>query len=172
MSTIENNEILDNLRRIDKNTTLLDMLLEFEHVLDKQGLYVYKHWKLGEVVDGPNLSRHWLYVKLMYPYTKMPEPVGARRLTELGCEVEFNKGKLKVPVDPKSPEDLDEEGKPILKEHKIWLIDIWMPRKFVDEFADGKVSLGDDEVDTEELNQAYDRGLDDDTNVAQQQQQG
>jgi len=44
-----------------------------------------------------------------------------------------------------------------------------MPRKFVDEFSDDKVKVGDDEVDTEELNQAYDAGLDDQSNVEQQE---
>ena len=29
------NDIIDNLRDIDKNGTLLDMLLEFEEILDK-----------------------------------------------------------------------------------------------------------------------------------------
>ena len=65
MSELENEDVLDNLRDIDANGTLLDMLLEFEHVFDKQGMYVYDNWKYGEVVKGPSLSRYWLYVQLM-----------------------------------------------------------------------------------------------------------
>jgi hypothetical protein len=168
MSEIDNEDVLDNLRDIDANGTLLDMLLEFEHVFDKQGLYVYDNWKYGEVIEGPSLSRYWLYVKLMYPYKKMPDPKGARRLVELGCEVEFKKGILKVPVDVKSREDLDENNRPKLKKHKVWLIDVWMPRRFIDEFTDDKINVDGDSVDVDELNQAYDDGLDDETNIENQ----
>lgn len=168
MSEVNQNDVLDNLRSIDKNGTLLDMLLEFEHVFDQQGMYAYKNWKLGEVAEGPHLSRYWLHVKLLYPYKKMPDPRAALRLTDIGCEIKFNKGVLKTPVDVKSREDLDEEGKPKLKSNDVWLIDVWMPRKFVDEFSDEKIKIGDDEVDMSELNQAYDDGLDDETNIEQQ----
>ena len=65
MSDMQYNDIVDNLRDIDKNDTLLDILLEFESTLDKQGMYAYKNWKLGEIAEGPNLSRYWLHVKLM-----------------------------------------------------------------------------------------------------------
>lgn len=168
MSEMVYDDVVGNLRNIDKNGTLLDILLEFEHVLDDQGIYAYKNWKLGEVVEGPKLSRYWLHVKLMYPYKKMPDPKATLRLQKIGCEIKFERGVYKTPVDVKGPEDIDEDNKPKLKSHDIWLIDIWMPRKFVDEFTDDKIKVGDDEVDTEELNQAYDSGLDDGSNVAQQ----
>jgi len=169
MSDMNHDDIVDNLRDIDKNGTLLDILLEFESVLDKQGLYAYKNWKLGEIAEGPKLSRYWLHTKLMYPYKKMPDPKGAMRLDAIGCEIEFNRATLKTPITPKSPTDLDQNGKPKMKSHDVWLIDVWMPRKFVDEFSDDKIKLGDDEVDMEELNSAYDSGLDDESNVNQQQ---
>ena len=38
------------------------------------------------------------------------------------------------------------------------------PRKFVDEFTDEQVNMGDN-VDMEALNNAYDKGLDDETTV-------
>ena len=170
MSDMIYDNIVDNLRDIDKNGTLLDILLEFEATLDKQGMYAYKNWKLGEIVEGPKLSRYWLHVKLMYPYKKMPDPKGALRLDAIGCEIKFEKGIYKTPITPKGPEDLDKEtGKPRLESHDVWLIDVWMPRKFVDEFTDEKITVGDDEVNMEELNAAYDSGLDDESSVNQQQ---
>jgi hypothetical protein len=168
MSEIEQNEILDNLRDIDSNSTLLDMLLEFEHVFDKQGLYAYKNWKLGEIVEGPNLSRYWLHVKLMYPYKKMPDPIGALRLTQLGCEIEFKKGSLLVPKSPDPDSELTNGEKREVKKHPIWLIDIWMPRRLVDEFSDDKIKMSDGDIDVNELNQAYDDGLDDETRIENQ----
>ena len=166
MSEIEHANIIDNLRGIDKNGTLLDILLEFEHMLDEQGMYAYQNWKMGEVAHGPKLSRYWLNVTLMYPHLKMPDPKAALRLTNIGCEVNFKKSVLKVPVTPKSREDLDKDNKPKLKSHKIWLVDVWMPRKFVDEALQSKVQI-DGEVDATELSTAYEAGLDDETNIGQ-----
>ena len=91
MSEIKQNDILDNLRGIDGNETLLDILLEFEHMLDEQGMYGYENWKLGEVAHGPKLSRYWLNVTLMYPYLKMPNPRAALRLENIGCDIKFKK---------------------------------------------------------------------------------
>ena len=167
VSDIEHNNIIDNVRSIDKNGTLLDILLEFEKVLDDTGMYAYKNWKVGEVAEGPKLSRYWLHVKLMYPCKMMPDPKAGLRLTKLGCEVKFEKGVLKEPVMPKSSKDLDPDGKPKLKSHDVWLVDVLMPRKFVDEFTDEQVKMGDSQVDMEALNNAYDKGLDDETNQAQ-----
>ena len=67
MSEVIQDRIIDNIRDIDKNGTLLDILLEYERVLDEVGLYAYKNWRLGEIVEGPKLARYWLHVKLMYP---------------------------------------------------------------------------------------------------------
>jgi hypothetical protein len=96
----------------------------------------------------------------------MPDPKAALRLTNIGCEVNFKKSVLKVPVTPKSREDLDKDNKPKLKSHKIWLVDVWMPRKFVDEALQSKVQI-DGEVDATELSTAYEAGLDDETNIGQ-----
>jgi|TARA_R110002167_G_scaffold16461_1_gene64326 hypothetical protein len=166
MSEIEHTSIIDNLRGIDKNGTLLDILLEFEHMLDEQGMYAYKNWKMGEVAQGPKLTRYWLNVTLLYPHLKMPDPKAALRLTNIGCEVNFKKSVLKVPVTPKSQEDLDKDNKPKVKSHKIWLVDVWMPRKFVDEALQNKVQI-DGEIDATELSSAYETGLDDETNIGQ-----
>ena len=166
MSEIKQNDILDNLRGVDENETLLDILLEFENMLDEQGMYGYKNWKLGEVAHGPKLSRYWLNVTLMYPYLKMPNPRAALRLENIGCDVKFKKATLKVPVTVKSQEDLDMKKKPKLKSHVVWLVDVWMPRKFVDEALTNK-NIVDGDINQSELSNAYEAGLDDETNIGQ-----
>ena len=166
MSEIKQNEIIDNLRDIDGNGTLLDILLEFEHMLDEQGMYGYENWKLGEVAQGPKLSRYWLNVTLMYPHLKMPNPKAALRLTNIGCDVKFKKATLKVPVTVKSHKDLDTNKKPKLKDHAVWLVDIWMPRKFVDEALSGR-DVTDGSINQSQLSNAYEAGLDDETNIGQ-----
>ena len=56
MSDMIYDNIVGNLRDIDKNGTLLDILLEFEATLDKQGMYAYKNWKLGEIVEVKTIT--------------------------------------------------------------------------------------------------------------------
>ena len=166
MNEIMQNDVIDNLRSIDGNGTLLDILLEFEHMLDEQGMYGYENWKLGEVAYGPKLSRYWLNVTLMYPYLKMPNPRAALRLENIGCDVKFKKATLKVPVTVKSQEDLDAKKKPKLKNHDVWLVDVWMPRKFVDEALTNR-NIVDGDINQSELSNAYEAGLDDETNIGQ-----
>ena len=42
---------VENINRINGNETLLDLLLEFEKILDETGIYAYKNWASGEVVE-------------------------------------------------------------------------------------------------------------------------
>ena len=53
----------DHIKKISETNTLLDMLLEFEKVLDTADIYAYKNWIKGEVLEGPKLNRHWVTVK-------------------------------------------------------------------------------------------------------------
>lgn len=169
MSELKHDDILDNLRDVNKNNTLLDILMEFEKILEDTGMYAYKNWDTGEIVEGPNLSRYWLHIKLMYPYMGMPDPKAGLRLEKIGCEVKFNKGVLKTPIVPKSPNDLGSDGLPKLNSDKIWTIDIWMPRKYIDEYTDEQIKVGSEEIDVSDLNDAYTSGLDDNTNINSQE---
>ena len=166
MSEIKQTDIIDNLRGIDGNATLLDILLEFENMLDEQGMYAYENWKLGEVAQGPKLSRYWLNVTLLYPYLKMPNPKAGLRLQNIGCDVKFKKATLKVPRTVKKQEDLDTNKKPKVDSNDVWLVDIWMPRKFVDEALTGR-DVMDGDINQHELTKAYETGLDDETKIGQ-----
>jgi hypothetical protein len=98
----------------------------------------------------------------------MPNPKAALRLTNIGCDVKFKKATLKTPMTVKTQDDLDSNKKPKIKNHDVWLVDVWMPRKFVDEALNGKDEFGG-AVDTAELSDAYEAGLDDETNIGQDQ---
>jgi hypothetical protein len=166
MDNIKQNDITGNLRDIEGNGTLLDILLEFEKMLEEQGMYGYENWKEGEVAGGPKLSRYWLNVTLMYPYKKMPNPRATARLENIGCDVKFTKSVLNVPRTVKKQEDLDTDKKPKIDATDIWLIDIWMPRKFVDEALTGK-DVVDGGINQSDLSKAYETGLDDETKIGQ-----
>ena len=102
----------------------------------------------------------------MYPYKKMPNQRAAARLENIGCDVKFKKSVLNVPRTVKKQEDLDANKKPKIDATDIWLIDIWMPRKFVDEALSGKDVL-DGDINSSDLSKAYETGLDDETKIGQ-----
>jgi len=149
----------DQIKLVSEENTLLDMLLRFEKVLDDIDLYAYENWVIGEVLEGPDLSRHWVTVKLVYPYKKMPDPDGAKRLLSRKCLVKYMKSKMTRPVKLKSADDLElatlNDGRTIFKTktvtEPVWVVEICMPRRYVDEFNTDIIQVGDDTLDNEAL---------------------
>lgn len=151
----------DSIRKISDTNSLLDMLLEFEKVLDTSDVYAYKNWIQGEVLDGPKLSRHWVTVRLIYPQDQMPDPDGAKRIMLRGGQVRFKKGTLIVPRKVKSFDDVSititgdgrQRYKTKTESSPIWIVEIKLPRKYVDEFVTDNIEVDEDSyVDMEALN--------------------
>ena len=152
-------QTLDNL--VDSSSDL-NVLLEFEEVLDNLNIYSYKNWEYGEVLAGPDVSRYWITISLIYPHKKMPDPDGALRLTKHGARVFFQQDILTEPVKITTPDDLGPEDpktgkrKPKQKKTKVWVVVIEMPREFVDEFESKKVTINGIDIDMSEIDSAYD----------------
>lgn len=162
---IDSSEILKTLKQIYDGTSSLDMLIEFEEILDTLHIYAYKNWIEGEVVGGPDVSRYWVEVSLMYPYKKMPDPTAALRLIKHGCYVHYAKYKLQTSVEVKSPNDVEMDPntgkrKPKKEITPVWVVKISMPRHFVDEFDSEKIKINGEEIDMSEVTAAYDQALD------------
>ena len=100
-------DINSNLSKILDSKNTLDVLLEFENMLDSVNIYAYKNWQYGEIVDGPKMGRHWITVTLMYPNKLMPDPNGANRLVNYDCKVNYRKSLYVTPVKIKTQDDLD-----------------------------------------------------------------
>lgn len=159
--------INDNVKKISDTNTLLDMLLEFEGVIESLDVYSYKNWDKGEVIEGPALGRYFIEVSLMYPYKQMPDPDAILRLSKNGCEVKMYKDKLVSPRKIESLEDTEVKvrgdvprrvAKP--KYDDIWIVEIKMPRRFVDEFSREQVEAAEDAyVDLEDVASATDQSL-------------
>lgn len=151
--------IKKTLVSISKGNNILDMLTEFERTLDNAEVFAYKNWILGEIVEGPDISRYWFRVVLMYPYSKMPDPDAGLRLTKLGAKVNFKKGIFKKPVKVHGPEDwADPETKRAkMAEHEIWLVTIELPMKYINRgLEDNDEVIRKDIADTnEELADAF-----------------
>jgi len=154
---------LDSIKKtlvsISKGNNLLDTLLEFERTLDNAEIFAYKNWILGELVEGPIISRYWYKTVWMYPYAMMPDPDAGLRLTKLGAKVNFRKGVFNKPVKVHGPEDWanPETKKAKMAEHPVWLVTIDMPLKYINHGLDqlDDVIAMDIENTNEQLSAAY-----------------
>jgi hypothetical protein len=149
----------DQIKKISETNTLLDMLLEFEKTLDSMDLYAFTNWNEGEVLEGPKLDRHYLTVKLMYPQKKMPDPAGAQRLLKRDCLVKYHQDTLISPRKVKNFDDLVVETRPDGSQkyraktdsQPVWVVEVRMPRRYVDEFNADIVEMDEDSyVDLED----------------------
>jgi len=117
-------------------------LIQFEDFLDSSHLYAFKNWIDGAVWDGPNVKRYWVSVTLKYPYEQMPEPIGGMRLVNMGAHITYTLSSEKIPMKVIGPEDLDPiTRKPKEEERDIWLIEICVPRRFIQDAIDDEMEL-------------------------------
>jgi hypothetical protein len=58
-----------------------------------------------------------------------------------------------------------------LVEKKIWLVEITMPKALMSDIRTGSIELEDEEIDLEDLDQAYEQDLDQDSYQNEQQAQ-
>lgn len=161
---------LDSIKKtlvnISKGNSILDMLLEFERTLDNVELFSYKNWISGELVEGPDISRYFFTVTIMYPYDLMPDPVGGLRLTKIGAKVHFKKGTFKRPIKVRGPQDWENPETKSAKmiESKIWLVTIKLPIKYINH---GLEDLDDIiEKDIQKTNTELDNSFSDDVESA------
>ena len=122
-------DVIRNIQDLYENNSSLAVLKDFERVLDEMDMYVYENWEDGELAYGPKVDRHWITAGFMWPKDKMPNPVAAKRLTELGCKVLYQKSHLVEPRKIKTESDLrpgTKKGK--LDRHPIWIVEIQMPK--------------------------------------------
>ena len=131
-------DIVKNIENIYDSDTQFQVLKDFERVLDELDLYVYENWKDGELVAGPNLSRHWVTCSFMWPRKDMPDPMGGKRLLDYDCKVSYQKDNILEPRKIKKPEDVrpgTQKGK--LDRKPIWVVEIQMPKKLIMDIYQG-----------------------------------
>tara|TARA_Y100001970_G_scaffold293162_2_gene438250 strand:+ start:1474 stop:1983 length:510 start_codon:yes stop_codon:yes gene_type:complete len=169
---MEADNIVNNHYAIHKSTSLLDSLLEFEKALDEMGLYTYKNWNKGEIVEGPKISRYWIETTLMYPLKEMPDPTGGQRLLGYDCKVTYKKDSYNAPRRVKSYDDYQPgTKKPKVDEVPVWLVNIKMPKKFLENFGlEHEADATDQSVaDQEALQQGQEEGLNDEALLTDQE---
>ena len=100
----------------------------------------------------------------MWPYKKMPDPKGAERLSQYDCDVVYKQDFFEHPIKVKSPSDFKPGTKvPKLVKSPIWLVEITMPKKLMQDIEQGALELESGTVDMEDIDTAYETGADNDT---------
>lgn len=163
---------LDNVKDIYMSDSALSTLLDFERVIDELDVYVFKNWKLGELVAGPTYEKYFVSATFMWPYTKMPDPRGGEQLLNYNCEVTYKKDEFEYPIKLKSEADFKPGTKmPKTKFVPIWLVTITMPKSLMAEIERGLVELENENLDLADINAAYEEG-DDEKELVNQDDQG
>ena len=154
-------QVADNIRDIYMSDGSLSTLLDFERVLDELDIYAFKNWEIGELVAGPDISKYRVACVFMWPLKLMPDPRGARRLLPFDCDVVYKKQKIKIPIKITDPSDYRSGTKKAkLIEQEVWLVEIVMPKALMSEVRTGSIEMEDQDIDLDELDQAYEQDLD------------
>ena len=125
-------KIIENVKTIYESDTHMRVLKDFERVLDELDMYVFENWSEGELISGPNVSRHTVECSFMWPKESMPNPQAGRRLLDYGCKVTYKKDHLVQPRKIESPDDYrpgTKKGK--LDQLPIWIVSIKMPKQLM-----------------------------------------
>ena len=137
-------DIVKNINTVYDSNTAFQVLKDYERVLDELDLYVYENWQDGELISGPNIERHWVNCKFMWPRNKMPDPMGGKRLLDYDCKVTFKKDYVVVPRKIKTPNDIrpgTQKGK--LDNLAVWVVEIQMPKKLIRDIYSGSNEIMD-----------------------------
>lgn len=165
-------QVADNIRDIYMSDGSLDTLLDFERVLDELDLYAFRNWEIGELVSGPDIGKYRVSCVFLWPKKMMPDPRGARRLLPFDCHVAYKKQKIKIPIRIDDPSDYRPgTRKAKLIEREVWLVEIVMPKSLMSDIRTGSIEMQDEDIDLEELDDAYEQDLDQEANQNQQQAQ-
>jgi hypothetical protein len=158
--------IVDNVQGIMTSDGTMSTLLDFERVLDEADVYAFKNWELGELVDGPNVTRYEVTCTFMWPQKLMPDPRAGKRLITLGCDIKLKKTSVKMPIKVESEDDFNSGTHyPKLVERPIWLVNITIPKDLMNDIREGSVDIADQSIDLEDLDDAYAKDYDEaDTN--------
>ena len=90
-------DIVKNVQSLYGVGPTLDVLKDFERVVDELDVYVFENWEDGELLEGPKDSRHFVTCSFMWPEDRMPDPTGGQRLLDRGCKVSYRRDELLKP---------------------------------------------------------------------------
>ena len=155
-------DVIENTKQIYMTDSSINTLLDFERIIDELDIYTFDHWKQGEIVEGPVYEKYFVTCTLMWPYKRKPDTRGAKRLAEYGCVIKYRKDILEYPIKIKAPKDFEPGTKmPKLGKAPVWLVTITVPKKLMQDIHQGSLELESETIDSEDIEQSYEQGLDD-----------
>ena len=155
------NDVLENIKTISLTDSAVSTLLDFERVIDELDIYTFHNWKKGELVEGPKYEKYFVTCTFMWPHKLMPDPRGGERLLEYGCEISYRKDQLEYPVKIKGPKDFKPGTKfPKMAKTPVWLVEIVMPKKLMQEINQGSLELESGNIEAEDIERSYETGAD------------
>jgi hypothetical protein len=140
-------DVITNIENVYNSNNSLNLLKDFERVIDELDVYVYANWQDGELLEGPKENRYFVECTFMWPKKDMPEPAGGKRLIEYGCKVAYAESALRKVRKIKSPEDIrpgTRKGKIDIEE--VWLVKIMMPKRLMKNVDRGYSNLDKNKV--------------------------
>lgn len=141
-------DIIQNIEQIYGSNNALNLLKDFERVIDELDVYVFDNWIDGELVSGPKESRYYVECTFMWPKDNLPDPAGAKRLAEYGCRVQVAESSLARVRKIKTPDDIrpgTRKGK--IDQKPIWMIKISMPKKLMHDINRGYTELDKNKIE-------------------------
>lgn len=141
-------DVIKNIEQVYGSNNSLNLLKDFERVIDELDTYVYENWIDGELVEGPKETKYFVECTFMWPEAKMPEPKGGLRLLEYGCKVQFGETKMSSVRKIKTPDDIrpgTRKGK--IDQFPVWLVKIAMPKKLMNDINRGYTELDKNKVE-------------------------
>lgn len=157
-------QVADNIRDIYMSDGSITTLLDFERVLDEVDLYAFNNWEIGELVAGPDVGKYRVTCTFMWPLDLMPDPRGGRRLLPFDCMVEYQKKEIQIPRKITDPSDFRPgTTKAKLTTKEVWLVSITMPKALMNDIRTGSIEMEDQDIELDDLDQAYEQDLDKDS---------
>lgn len=141
-------DIITNIENIYGSNNSLNILKDFERVVDELDVYVFENWIEGELYAGPKEGRYWIECTFMWPKDQMPEPLGGQRMLDYGCKVQYAESRLSKVRKIKTPGDIrpgTRKGK--IDWEDVWLVKIAMPKKLMHDINRGYRSLDKNKVE-------------------------
>jgi hypothetical protein len=141
-------DIITNIEQIYGSNNSLNLLKDFERVIDELDVYVHDNWLDGELVAGPNEHRYFIDCTFMWPKNKMPDPKGGMKLLDYGCKVQYGESQISSVRKIKKPDDIRPGTKKGKIDHRdIWLVKISMPKKLMHDINRGYRELDKNKVE-------------------------
>ena len=142
---IDTLDIIRNVKKIYASDAVVKTIVNMEKVIDDVNLYAYKNWSLGELVDGPHVTKYDTTATFMWEQDSMPDPDAGKRILNIGGKVHY---KRDIKMTPKKIESYSDyrpgtrKGK--IDAHDIWVVEIKMPKELI-----GNMKYGQEEIETQ-----------------------